>query len=135
MSNKTRGVRSKVYLDILRIIAIFLVIFNHAPGYNKAIGYYDGENIKNIIFYMIGTFTKINVPLFLMVSGALLLGKEENWDVILKKRILRMFIVLLLAHLIIYIENICVVGIEKGSLFTLVGAFFLRYLQILWKVQ
>ena len=40
--------------------------------------------------------TRVNVPLFFMISGALLLKKDENIILILKKRILRIALVLFL---------------------------------------
>ncbi|MDE6214340.1 MAG: acyltransferase family protein, partial [Lachnospiraceae bacterium] len=47
---------------------------------------------------------KINVPLFFMVSGALLLEKQENIVTVLKKRISRVCLVILLFELGIFIE-------------------------------
>lgn len=45
-------------------------------------------------------FTRINVPLFFMISGALLLGKEEHIGAVLK-RVLRIAIVILMIDAII----------------------------------
>lgn len=42
----------------------------------------------------ISIFIKIAVPLFFMVTGALLLNKEESIEVVLKKRVFRFFVVL-----------------------------------------
>ncbi len=86
----------KTHLDILRILANFLVIFNHTIGFAL---YQDpaGGILKNSIYMVLSIITKINVPLFFMISGALLLGKEEEISQILKKRVLRFFLLLVCA--------------------------------------
>lgn len=102
-----------LYLDILRILAVTLVIFNHSPGYNKTFEL-NNSYIRNIILTTIGIITKINVPLFLMISGALLISKEESWNTIIRKRVLRILIVLPLVHIIIYAENL-IMCMNSGS--------------------
>ncbi len=102
--------KKKIYLEIIRIISIILVVFNHT---GKS-GFLLFVNCKSTILYFIymgmAILCKIAVPLFFMVSGALLLGKEEDYKVLYKKRVLRMVIVLVLFSLlqylyIIYKEN------------------------------
>lgn len=89
----------KTYLDALRIIAVFLVIFNHLNGYLM----YQISSGWKVWFYMFLTMiTRVNVPLFLMISGSLLLGKEEPISVILKKKFIRMFSVLLIFSTLLY---------------------------------
>lgn len=80
-------------LEVMRIIAIIFVIFNHTKGFWAftecelgSFGYFLG--------LFLSVFCKFSVPLFFMISGALLLKKQEPLSVILKKRFLRMFIVL-----------------------------------------
>ncbi|HJB54318.1 MAG TPA: acyltransferase family protein [Candidatus Olsenella avistercoris] len=64
-----------VYFDALRIVAILLVVFNHLPGYTL---YMSNTGPKAWLYMLLTMVTRINVPLFLMVSGALLLGKHES---------------------------------------------------------
>ena len=85
--------QKKEYYEILRILACALVIFNHTTGFSL---YQKTEGIKQIIYIFLATFTKINVPLFIMISGALLLKKSEDISVTLRKRVLR-FVILLVA--------------------------------------
>lgn len=87
------------YIDFLRILAAFLVIFNHLPGYTL---YQIAGGVKGWIYTFITMFTRINVPIFLMISGALLLGKQESLSVILKKRVLRIVLVLILFSALTY---------------------------------
>lgn len=66
----------KTYLDVMRIIAIGLVIFNHCPGYFL---YQFASGIIVWPYMIVTMITRINVPLFFMISGTLLLGKEESF--------------------------------------------------------
>lgn len=83
----------KIYFEVIRILACGLVIFNHLNGYSL---YTISGGMKQFVYMCLTMLTRINVPLFFMISGALLLRKEENITTILKKRILRMVLVLFL---------------------------------------
>ncbi len=66
------------YMDILRIIACYLVIFNHTNerGFYR---YFPDGNTPKFVFYMVTSLLcKVGVPLFFMISGANLIGKEES---------------------------------------------------------
>lgn len=93
-------------MDILRIIAIYLVVFNHT-GLN---GFFLFSVSQDSPFYSLYLFisiiTKIAVPLFWMISGALLLKKDEPISRVLLKRVPRFFIVLLVFSAIQYIESL-----------------------------
>ena len=69
--------KRKIHLDILRIIACLFVIYNHT---NER-GYYRFTEIENH-FFIFNTFISIMcrcaVPLFFMISGSLLISKEES---------------------------------------------------------
>lgn len=92
------------YLDFLRIIACFFVIFNHQPGY---IAFQDTTNIWQAFYYMGYTmFTRINIPLFFMISGALLLPKTTSYKELFGKRILRIVLALTIASFVWYLVSI-----------------------------
>ncbi len=91
----------KVYYEWIRLTACFFVIFNHLKGY---VLFQNASGIKQIFYTVISVITKINVPLFFMVSGALLLEKQEDIVTVLKKRISRICLVILLFELGIYTE-------------------------------
>ena len=78
-----------IYVEILRIIAILFVIFNHTgdDGFTLFAGYYGTGSLCYWFFMMISIIIRVNVPLFLMISGMLLLGKDETISYIWKKRI------------------------------------------------
>lgn len=83
----------KLHLDVLRILAIALVVFNHSPAYSfpsyaatPAFAYYG--------MLALDICCKVAVPLFFMISGALLLGRDESMSRLFSKRILRFLIVI-----------------------------------------
>lgn len=83
-----------LHIEFLRVLAIFLVLFNHSEGF----GYFAvlTNPPRQMIACMISIFSKIAVPLFFMISGALLLGKQEPVLTVLKKRVSKFLMVLLL---------------------------------------
>lgn len=91
----------KVYYEWIRLIACFFVIFNHLKGYRL---FMNASGIKQVFYMAVSVITKINVPLFFMVSGALLLEKQEDVVTVLKKRVSRICLVILLFELGIYTE-------------------------------
>ena len=96
----------KTYLEIMRIIAAFFVIFNHTGYYGFLQFFYvPTDSFKFWIYCFISVFSKFSVFLFLMISGALLLGKEEPASK-LCKRIFRTVIALILISFFYYIKSI-----------------------------
>lgn len=88
-----------VYLDAMRIIAIFFVLFNHSSEYSL---YQTSGGPEQWIYMFIAIVTRINVPLFLMISGTLLLDKEESYKLLLGKRVLRFSLVIVLFEFGLY---------------------------------
>jgi len=91
--------RNKIYLEIVRIVAAALVIFNHQPIYTL-FPYSDG--LPQIVYIALSTITNINVPLFFLVSGALLLEKNDDYKTIFKKRMPRYILAIFVFNLISY---------------------------------
>lgn len=89
--------------EILRLIAIVLVVFNHTQqrGFElyRVAG---GSAINNAVSLILAVTCKIAVPLFFMVSGGLLLHKDENIRTVFKKRVLRIAAALVLFSGILY---------------------------------
>jgi len=74
---RTVEVKSKIssrllWADVVRILAIYLVVATHSSGANN--------------------FTKIGVPLFVLLSGSLLLPKQETYKTFFKKRVLKVLV-------------------------------------------
>ena len=95
--NRENGLLGKknrrVDIDIIRIIACFLVVFHHTRGY-QAFGY-TASLPEAWIYSLVSVITRMNVPLFFMLSGSLLLqDKQESYKYIFTHRILRIVIIL-----------------------------------------
>lgn len=93
----------KVHIELLRIIAIFLVMFNHT--WIRGFSYFN--TLEGTPWYWVYLFpsilVKIDVPLFFMISGALLLKKEETITDVYRKRVSKALIALILFSLISYL--------------------------------
>lgn len=94
-----------IYIEFIRGFAILLVIFNHTDGY--FLYYSNTENPLTWCFSLIGSvICRSDVPLFIMITGALLLGKIEPIRDLYKKRIWRLGIILIIFSLFYYIINV-----------------------------
>ena len=96
----------KLHLDLLRIIAIFLVVYNHT-GINGCSYYYAiHDSLWHFPLMVLAYVMRCAVPVFFMISGALLLKKNEAIKTLYRKRVLRFLIVLVVASLISYLYKI-----------------------------
>ena len=89
-----------ISFDILRIIAIFMVFYNHKYTYDIA-NNYNSFNLVYIIQATLSILCKCGPALFFMISGALLLGKEEKFSYIFKHRILRILIIMVICSFLV----------------------------------
>lgn len=97
--------KKKVYLEIIRIVSLFFVLYTHTGTYGMH-HYLETSNPVNFWFSQcMVLFSQTCVPLFFMISGAVLLQKENTFKEVWCKRIPRMVIVILLASLFQYYYN------------------------------
>lgn len=105
LTNKTEYGKRKVHIDIIRVVAIVLVVLHHMDITGL---YY--QNTDNCLTFLCSTaitvLVQIDVPLFFIVSGALLLNKDEADSVVWKKRIPRMLAVLVIFSALQYFFRI-----------------------------
>ena len=95
----------KLHLEIMRIIAIFFVIFNHTGQKGFFLFYnYEPNTFSYWIYMALSVFCKFSVPLFFAVSGALLLTKEDSLKNLFSHRIFRMIAILVSASFGYYIN-------------------------------
>ncbi|RKM56368.1 hypothetical protein D6853_06135 [Butyrivibrio sp. X503] len=93
-----------LHLELLRIIACFLVILNHTSGYINCFVYdKDYITLELILKLFVGMLVKINVPLFFMITGSVLLYKDRDYGYVCKK-VLKTFGILLLFSIV---ANFC----------------------------
>ena len=105
----------QIYLEIIRILALFCVVYNHTGIYGWR--YYTVvQGLEMWINLFWACICKIGVPLFLMVSGATLLCKQENISTLLSKRILRFSLLIFLISTVSYLY-ICITNGYQMSIF------------------
>lgn len=78
--------QTKSYLlwaDITRILAIYLVVVVHTTVFSTS---------NNLFHFFSFAFSKTSIPLFLMLSGALLLPKIESYATFFQKRVSRVIL-------------------------------------------
>lgn len=94
--------KRKDYLDFLRILAAFLVLVHHSE---LAELYHTGGHgpMGSFVLCCVTCFVVIDVPLFFLISGALLLGKDEPDKVVYTKRFPRFLLLTFLASSFTYI--------------------------------
>lgn len=99
-----------MWFDNLRAIAIIGVIGIHvSSAYNEL-------SVTNYNFWITNIFNSLSrfgVPVFVMLSGALLLPKEEPIGLFLKKRLLRIILPLIFWSFA-YISNSLINDLKKG---------------------
>lgn len=95
--------KKKLYLEILRCISIFFVIFNHTGVTGFQLYTTTDVSIKYFLYGAFSVLCKVAVPIFFMISGILLLSKEETLKDLYKKRVYRIFIVLVLISIFYYL--------------------------------
>ena len=85
--------RRVIYFDILRIVAIFFVVFVHLAAQHWAD--VDVSSRAWFAFNLYCTTGKWSVPIFVMISGALFLRRDVSISAILKKNVARIATVFL----------------------------------------
>lgn len=86
----------KIHLEIVRIIALICIVYNHTGERGNNVYLFTDGNITFVFSLVADILCKIGVPLFVMVSGSLLLQKEESLQEIYRKRIFRIVKVIVL---------------------------------------
>lgn len=70
--------KRETWLDVLRILSAFLVIVNHTNSdVFRSVTPQNGTWWVSVLWYAL---SKVAVPMFVMVSGACLLGREDSWS-------------------------------------------------------
>ena len=97
-----------LHMDVLRIIACLMVVFNHTNerGFMRL----SSDELGSASFFLdtfMSTVCKAGVPLFFMMSGALLLGREESLS-----RIIRILVDLIVFSLLYFWIDTKLVGQE-----------------------
>lgn len=117
MNTQDKGVKErKYYLEALRVIAIFLVMYNHSPAF---MSFQTQSGAEYGVSVFLSMLCKGAVPIFFMISGTLLLGKEESIGNVFKKRVLKIALALLVFSFLYYMKLVL-----KGEMTLSLLAFF-----------
>jgi surface polysaccharide O-acyltransferase-like enzyme len=92
----------KLHLELLRAIAILLVVFNHTGTRGFLLFATTHDPLLYAAYLFLSIACKVAVPLFFMVSGALLLQKQESLSTVCRRRIVRFVVVIVLFSLAQY---------------------------------
>lgn len=123
------GTYKKKRLDIecMRILAAFFVIFNHTEGF-YLYAYHDVHSIQYWFYLFISIFCKFSVPLFFMISGALMLNRaSEPLKKLWSHRILHMCCVLIVWSFFYYM-----ILVYKGNEIFNIRHFLTQLYDINW---
>ena len=116
-----------INLDIIRCIAIIFVICIHSMGkLNESINI-SIIDINYCMYIFLSSIIYMGVPLFVMLSGALLLGKNEEPHFFLKKRFKRILIPFFIWSMIVFsLDKI----INDQSFYDIqsISEFFIKFL-------
>lgn len=118
----------RIYLEVMRIIACFFVLFNHTGTYGFSLfSVVEFNSLKYWIYLFISIFSKFSVPLFFIISGALLLPKEnESLKDLWKKRILKIISILVIWSFIYYLYEVFI-GNERFNLINFFSKLYYDY--------
>ncbi|MBR2832527.1 MAG: acyltransferase family protein [Oscillospiraceae bacterium] len=108
------------YLDVLRCLAIAMVLLNHCVSrYIRTPAYYGTRTFVPLL--MLNALSNIGVPLFLMISGCLMLESDSSRDIagFYKKRLPRILLALIVWNVVYYVGP----GLLRGRALS-AGGFF-----------
>lgn len=105
MTKEKNKQKKIVYIEFIRIFAIYWVIFNHTSEMGFALfASQETDTLSFWLYMFISVFCKVAVPLFFAISGALLLEKEESIGVLWKNRIFKILLILIFFSIADYLN-------------------------------
>ncbi|MCR5576991.1 MAG: acyltransferase [Oscillospiraceae bacterium] len=116
--------KRKTHIELLRIAACYWVIFNHTgtDGYFR-FTLCPEQSARFWVYLLLSVFCRFSVPLFFAISGALLLGREEDLGTLFRRRVLKTAAVLLLFSFVYYLFPVAR-GEEPFSLYIFFGTLY-----------
>ena len=127
MNNKDKDLFSK--FDTLKFVAIIMVVFIHIVC-GKLYEVESGElSHEWIISNVIDSFCRSCVPIFVMISGFFLLGKNEKITVFFKKRILKIVPKFLIYSVIFYLFTMIFKNHSFENSMLLKKSFYINFIK------
>lgn len=109
LSQASHKSNRQVYIEFLRILASYFVIFLHTGNYGLWNYTLHMISIPFLAELCFSVFSRIAVPLFFMISGSFLLDKDESIATVLKKRVGKYIKIIVAFSLINYIIDNCMI--------------------------
>lgn len=97
--------RVLLHIEFLRVICCYCVLFNHTGNSGFFLFSITKESHLYWFYMFISIACKVAVPAFFMISGALLLGKDESIKEIYRKRVLKYVIILIAVYVMYQVYN------------------------------
>lgn len=107
-----KGTTRRLDFELVRCLAIFCVIFNHTAGNGFFLFANYTPGPRYWLYLALAILCKVGVPLFLAISGALLLRRQDT-DLKLCKRATRILVALVAFSFLGYLQLIAI-GEEKN---------------------
>ena len=124
--------KRELAFDILRAIAMCMVIVIHVANvYSRSFGIISNQSF--LISLCFNTISRISVPLFLMISGSLLLDRPFNKTKYLK-RILKYILLIIIWDVIYLIWEYLYLGITYDKLYALILQPYRAHLWFLYTI-
>ena len=115
--------RRVVYFDLLRVVAIFVVVAVHLSAMHWAD--VDVNSRAWFAFNLYCTAGKWSVPIFVMISGALFLGRDVSISSILKKNVALVDLIFRHAPLSVVLSQLITGHYHLWFLYMIVGLYLL----------
>lgn len=95
----------KIYIEVMRIVAIFMVLYVHSGI--RAAQHYEiaGSGMSYYLSVTLRCLTQSCNMIFFMISGALLLKKEESIQYVFTHRVLKTVAIIMIFDLLQYYAN------------------------------
>jgi surface polysaccharide O-acyltransferase-like enzyme len=131
-----KSTSGRVSADLIRVVAIFAVILVHTGVYAAYMNpLFDDLSVgRGLIINLYSCFGHLGVPLFIMLSGALLLvpsKKDEDLGVFFKKRFSRVGLPFIFWGVIYFLWDIYIEG-QQVTLSFIINGIFLGPYTIFW---
>ena len=121
------GIGRIVYLDYLRVFAIFSVVLLHTAAQNW---YYNTSSFDWLVFNSYHSAVRWNIPVFVMISGALFLGRDIPVQKIFGKYVKRLLAAFLFWSAAYYAYKYFVYG-DTQIITLIVGEFHMWFIPMI----
>ena len=116
--------------DVLRVIAMIMVIIIHVSNvYTRSFNFIDSNSYLVSLIY--NTISRVSVPIFFMISGALLLDRKFEFNKY-KKRILKIILLIIVWDIIYLIWEYLFLGVTYNKLYKLLIEAYRAHLWFLY---